>query len=79
MPSLSDEGTKQCKELSKKNKPSWYEMEHSKPLDLPGEWDVSIFDIMYSHNWTNLENYYLYVFKKNDNMEFNFKPENQKD
>ena len=54
-------------------------MEHSKPLDLPGEWDVSIFDIMYSHNWTNLENYYLYVFKKNDNMEFNFKPENQKD
>ena len=45
-----------------RNKPNHYETEHSKPLDLPGEWDVALIYISYSHNWTNLDKSYLYFY-----------------
>ena len=41
-----------------RNKPNLYETELSKPLDLPGEWDVALINISYPHNWTNLDKSY---------------------
>ena len=41
-------------------KPSLYETEFAKPLDLPSEWDVALMDILYPHNWTTLDMYYPY-------------------
>ena len=33
-----------------RTKPNQYETERAKPLNLPGEWDVALIDISYSHN-----------------------------
>ena len=33
-----------------RNKPYLYETELSKPMDLPGEWDVALINISYPHN-----------------------------
>ena len=30
------------------------------PLDLPGEWDVALINILYPRNWTNLDRSYQY-------------------
>ena len=40
-----------------KNKPSLYETELAKPLDLPGEWGVALISISYPHNSTNLDKF----------------------
>ena len=47
-----------------KNKPNQYETALAKPLDLPGEWDVSLIDIAYPHNLTNLVKTYQYFLLK---------------
>ena len=53
-----------------RNKPSQYETELAKPLDLPGEWDVALINILYPHNWTNLERSYpYYILRQHLNTE----------
>ena len=42
----------------------------SKPLELPGEWDVALIGISYPYNWTNLNKNYLFMkllFDQEDN------------
>ena len=36
-----------------RNKPSLYETELAKHIDLPGDWDVALTEISYPHNWPN--------------------------
>ena len=43
-----------------RNKPYLYKTELAKPLDLPCEWDVALINILYPHNWTNLNKSYQY-------------------
>ena len=43
-----------------RNKPYLYETELSKPMDLPGKWDVPLINISYPHNWENLDKSYSY-------------------
>ena len=43
-----------------RNKPNLYGTELAKPLDQPGEWDVTLIIISYPHNWTNLDKSYAY-------------------
>ena len=47
-----------------RNKPSLYETELAKPLDLYGDWDVDLTEISYPHNWPNLDNTYKYFVLK---------------
>ena len=42
-----------------RNKHNLYETKRAKPLDLPGEWDVALFDMSYPQ-WTNLDKFYRY-------------------
>ena len=47
-----------------RNKPSLYETELAKLLELPGEWDVALINSSYPHNWTNLDKSYPYFILK---------------
>ena len=47
-----------------RNKPNQYETALAKPLDIPGEWDVTLIDIAYPHNWTNLVKAYQFFLLK---------------
>lgn len=40
--------------ISYSNFPSNYETELARCLQLPGEWEVALIDITYSHNWRNV-------------------------
>ena len=64
-----------------RNKPSLYETEFAKPLDLPGEWDVALINILYPHNWTNLDKSYQYFLLRffSEGVDSEFTPENDKD
>ena len=64
-----------------RNKPSLYETELAKPLDLPGEWNVALINISYPHNWTNLDKSYQYFLLRFNTgySDFEFVPENEKD
>ena len=47
-----------------KNTPGQYETILATPLDLPGEWEVALFDITCPHSWINLKNeYHLAVLR----------------
>ena len=47
-----------------RNKPNLYETELAKPLDLPGEWDLALINILYPHNWTNfVKPYQFYIMR----------------
>ena len=46
------------------NKPSLYETELAKPLDLFKDWDVALTEISYSNNWPNLDKTYKYFVLK---------------
>ena len=62
-----------------RNKPSLYETELAKPIDLLGEWDVVLIDISYPHNWTNLDKSYQYFLLSLPikGVDFEFAPENK--
>ena len=64
-----------------RNKPSLYETELAKPLDLPGEWDVALINISYPHNWTNLDKFYQYFLLRfnTGDSDSEFVPENEKE
>ena len=47
-----------------RNKPNLYETELAKPLDLPGYWDVTLINISYPHNWTNLVKLYQFFIMR---------------
>ena len=60
-----------------RNKPYIYEKELSKPMDLPGEWDVALINILYPHNWENLDKSYSYFIlrlKKSGETKSKFEP-----
>ena len=60
-----------------RNKPYLYDTELFKPMDLPGEWDVTLINISYSHNWENLDKSYSYFIlrlKKSDETKSEFEP-----
>ena len=40
------------------NKPAQFETRLSKPLDLPGEWEVALSRFHYHHNWLNVKETY---------------------
>ena len=66
-----------------RNKPSLYETELAKPLDLLGDRDVDLTDISYPHNWPNLDKTYKYFVLKfqldTADTSSNFKPDAAKD
>ena len=47
-----------------RNEPNQYETALAKQLDLPGEWDVTLIDIAYLHNLTNLVKTYQFFLLK---------------
>ena len=60
-----------------RNKPYRYETELSKPMDLPGEWNVALINISYPHNQENLDNSYSYFIlrlNKQDETKSEFEP-----
>ena len=65
-----------------RNKPNLYETELDKPLDLPGEWDVAIINISYSHNWANLDkSHQFFLLRRQLDLEdqpWNFVPDADK-
>ena len=38
-----------------RNKPADFEIALTRPLDLPGEWEVALIDLSYPYNWINLD------------------------
>ena len=59
------------------NKPYLYETELSKPMDLPGKWDVALINISYPHNWKNLDmsySYYILRLNKPDKIKSECEP-----
>ena len=59
------------------NKPYLYETELSKPMDLPGEWDVALINSSYPHNWENLDksnSYFIFRLNKPDETKSEFEP-----
>ena len=54
---------------TKQTKPIWDGT--FKRLDLPGEWDVALNDILYPHNWINLDKYYQYCLFELPNVGVN--------
>ena len=52
-----------------RNKPYLYETVLSKPMDLPGEWDVGLINISYFHNWENLDKSYSYFILRLQNSD----------
>ena len=60
-----------------RNKPYLYETELSKPMDLPGEWNVALINISDPHNLENLDKSYSYFIlrlQKSDETKFEFEP-----
>ena len=47
-----------------RNKPNLYETKLAKPLDLSGEWDVALINILYPHNWTNMVKPYQFFIMR---------------
>ena len=47
-----------------RNKLYPYETELSKPMDLPGEWEVALINISYPNHWKNLDKSYSYFILK---------------
>ena len=43
------------------NKPSLFETRLAAPIDLPGEWEVSLSTFKYPHNWLNIKDTYNYA------------------
>ena len=63
--------------VNPRNKPYLYETELSKPMDLPGEWDVALINVSYPHNWENLDKSYSYFIlrlKKSDETKSKYEP-----
>ena len=64
-----------------RNKPNLYETELAKPLDFLAEWDVALMNILYPHNWTNLDKSYQYFRLRQpiEGVNSEFTPQNEKD
>ena len=64
-----------------RNEPNLFETELTKPLDLPGEWDVALINISFPHNWKNLHKSYQYFLLRQfiEGVISEFAPENVKD
>ena len=64
-----------------RNKSNPYVTELAKLLDLPREYDVALINILYQHNWTNLDKSYQYFLLRQPILGVNseFTPENEKD
>ena len=60
-----------------RNKFYFYETELSKPINLPGIWNVALINISYRHNWENLDkscSYFLLILNNPDKVKSEFEP-----